>query len=281
KKTSVKKTSVKKTAVKKTAAKKTAAKKTVGGLAAVPQLDAPPPAELVTRTKEIHRRLARAQPDPQVELDHQDAWQLLIATILAARSNDRIINAITPALFARWPTPQALASAAPADVEQVVKRSGFFRQKARAIQSTATAVVEQFGGEVPRTMEQLVTLPGVARKTANVVLSSVFGVGSGIIVDLHVTRLVERLGLTADKDARRIEALLCALFPRRAWAAVGHRLVLHGRHVCTARKPRCARCPLHEVCPSAAESPAGRWTERARWEQRLTEARGRLDPAET
>lgn len=249
-------------------------------LAQVPQLPHPPAAELVTRAKEIHRRLRRAQPAPTVELDHDSAWQLLIATILAARSNDRIINTITPELFRRWPTPAALAEAPPAEVETVIKKSGFFRQKTKAIQATARAVVEHFDGETPSTMEALVTLPGVARKTANVVLSSAFGIGAGIIVDLHVTRLVERLGLTCDKDARRIEALLCALFPRQAWADVGHRLVLHGRHVCTARKPRCARCPLAEHCPSATDEPAGRWTERARWEQVLTESRGQTDELE-
>ncbi len=246
----------------------------------MPQLTEPPAAELVTRTKEIHRRLSKAQPNPKVELDHENAWQLLVATILAARSNDRIINSITPALFERWPTPHDLARAEVEQVEHMVKRSGFFRQKAKAIQATARAVVETFGGAVPQTMAELVTLPGVARKTANVVLSSVFDTGAGIVVDLHVIRLVERLGMTDDKDARRIEALLCALFPRRAWAKVGHRMVLHGRHVCTARKPRCGRCPINELCPSAGDEPAGRWTERARWEQVRTESRGALDPAE-
>lgn len=245
---------------------------------AVPVHAGPLPAVLVTRAREIHRRLARAQPAPKVELDHENAWQLLVATILAARSNDRIINTITPALFARWPTPAALALAPQAAVESVVKKSGFFRVKAAAIRKTAQAVVSEFDGEVPATMAELCTLPGVARKTANVVLASVFRVPSGIIVDLHVTRLVERLGLTADKDATRIEALLCALLPKRAWLDVGHRMVLHGRHVCTARKPKCAQCPINELCPSAAEQAAGRWTERAQWERVLTESRGRTDP---
>jgi endonuclease III len=244
----------------------------------VPVHDGPVPAELLARARELHRRLLRAQPAPKVELDHADAWQLLVATILAARSNDRTINKITPVLFARWSTPAALARAPQAAVEKVVAASGFFRVKASAIRRTAQALVTEFDGEVPATMAELCTLPGVARKTANVVLASVFRVPSGIIVDLHVTRLVERLGITADKDATRIEALLCALLPRRAWVDVGHRLVLHGRHVCTARKPRCGQCPLNEICPSAAEAPAGRWTERAAWEQGLTESRGRVDP---
>jgi endonuclease-3 len=251
--------------------------KTSAGKAAVPTVDGPVPEAMRARAKEIHRRLAKAQPAPQVELDHTNAWQLLIATILAARSNDRTINEITPELFSRWPTPAALAAADQAEVEVVVKRSGFFRNKARAIRQTSAALVTDFGGEVPATMAELITLPGVARKTANVVLNTVFKVASGIIVDIHVTRLVERFGFTSDKDATRIEALLCELFVRRAWVDIGHRLVLHGRHVCVARKPKCARCPLAEVCPSAAEAPAGRWTERAEWERVLTESRGAVD----
>jgi endonuclease III len=244
----------------------------------VPVHHGPLPAALVTRVRAIDRRLRRAQPAPKVELDHADAWQLLVATILAARSNDRTINTITPVLFARWPTPAALARAPLPAIEAVVKPSGFFRVKAKAIRLTAAAVVADFGGQVPATMAELRTLPGVGRKTANVVLTSVFRVPSGIIVDLHVTRLVERLGITADQDATRIEALLCALLPRRAWVDVGHRLVLHGRHVCTARRPRCGPCPLNELCPSAAEPAAGRWTERAAWERVLTESRGTIDP---
>ena len=235
------------------------------------------PEVLKTRAKEIHRRLKKAQPAPQVELDHENAWQLLVATILAARSNDRVINSITPALFQRWPTPEALAAAPQEEVEVVVKRSGFFRNKAKAIRRTAQAVTTEFDGEVPGTMAELTTLPGVARKTANVVLNSVFKVPSGIIVDIHVTRLVERFGFTSEKDAKKIEALLCALFPKHAWVDIGHRLVLHGRHVCTARKPNCAMCPLNEVCPVAMAEPAGRWTERAKWEQVLTESRGEVD----
>ena len=244
----------------------------------VPKFSGSLPPGAQPRADEIHRRLRKAQPNPQVELDHENAWQLLIATILAARSNDRIINSITPTLFERWPTPTALAAAPQDQVEVVVKRSGFFRNKAKAIRKTAQAVVTEFDGEVPETMAELCTLPGVARKTANVVLSSVHGMNSGIVVDLHVTRLVERFGFTNDKDAKRIEAMLCVLFPKRSWAQVGHRLVLHGRHVCTARKPKCRHCPINEVCPSAAEEPAGGWTARARWEQTLTESRGTVDP---
>lgn len=245
--------------------------------AAVPTFTGTIDAAMQERADEIGRRLRKAQPKPEVELDHEDAWQLLIATILAARSNDRIINTITPTLFERWPTPAALAAAEQEEVEVVVKRSGFFRQKAKAIRTTAQAVVTDFDGEVPATMAELVTLPGVARKTANVVLNSVFRVASGIIVDLHVTRLVERLGFTSVKDAKKIEALLCALFPKKTWVDIGHRLVLHGRHVCTARKPRCEHCPVNEQCPSSGAEPIGGWTARAQWEQTLTESRGAED----
>ncbi|MEM6995346.1 MAG: endonuclease III [Myxococcota bacterium] len=278
KKTASKKTASKKTASKKTASKKTASKKTARVAGAPPVHEGRISPALAERALAIHTRLAKAQPAPRVELDHQNAWQLLIATILAARSNDRTINTITPELFRRWPTPADLAAASQEDVEVVVKRSGFFRNKAKAIRKTAQALVAEFGGTVPSTMVELTTLPGVARKTANVVLNSVFRIPSGIIVDIHVTRLVERFGFTTDKDAKKIEALLCALLPKRTWVDAGHRIVLHGRHVCTARAPRCGRCPLNELCPSASAEAAGSWTTRARWEQVLTESRGETDP---
>lgn len=241
--------------------------------------DVPPPPgpiskEVRAAALEIHRRLEVAQPHPRVELDHENAFQLLIATILAARSNDRTINGITPTLFARWPTPAALAVAEQDEIETVIRASGFFRNKAKAIRETAQMIVAEFGGEVPATMAELLRLPGVARKTANVVLCSAFRIGSGVIVDIHVTRLVERFGWTQSKDALAIEGLLCAVFPASSWVDVGHRLVLHGRHLCTARKPQCGRCPIQEVCPSAAEEPLGPWTARAAEVRRRAEAGG-------
>jgi endonuclease-3 len=229
------------------------------------------------RAAEVHARLRRAQPSPRVELDFQNAWHLLVATILAAQSTDRTINEITPELFRRWPTPAALGAASQDEVEQVVLRSGFFRNKARAIREASQAIAAEHGGEVPRTMEALVKLPGVARKTANVVLGSAYGITAGFIVDTHVTRLAARLQLTPETDPVKIEVALCELFPKRSWIDDAHRLILHGRHVCTARAPKCSRCPLNEVCPSAAAEPAGAWTERAKWEQTLTESRGRID----
>ena len=236
-----------------------------------------PPAEVVSRAGEIRTRLAKAIPNPVVELDFETPWQLLIATMLAAQSTDRTINTITPILFERWPTPAALAAAPQAEVEQVVRRSGYFRQKAKAIRAASGAIAAEHGGEVPADIDTLVTLPGVARKTANVVLGSAMGIASGFVVDTHCRRLSQRLGLTTSDDPVRIEAELCRLFARRSWIQMSHRFILHGRYVCLARAPKCDRCPLNEVCPSAAAEPAGRWTQRASWERALVESRGAED----
>ncbi|MCZ7684574.1 MAG: endonuclease III [Sandaracinaceae bacterium] len=237
-----------------------------------------PAAELRKQAKDVRARLARAIPEPVVELDHASAWQLLVATILSAQSTDKKINEVTPALFARWPTPKALGEADPAEVEVVVKPTGFFRNKAKAIIGASRAVAERFGGEVPRTMEEITTLPGVARKTGNVVLGSAYGIASGIVVDTHVTRVARRLELTVHEDPVQIEEELMGLFAKRDWVRMGHRLVLHGRYVCKAKQPRCPRCPLNEIC-AAAEAPPGtrRWTERASWERALVESRGAID----
>jgi endonuclease III len=229
------------------------------------------------RALAIAQRLRKAQPHPVCELDHRSPWELLVATILAAQANDRTINEITPALFARFPTPAALAAADPGEVETMVKRSGFFRNKARMIQAASAMIASEFGGEVPRTMEALVRLPGVARKTANVVLGTAMRVTAGIIVDTHVTRVSQRLRLTAHEDPVDIEQDLCALLPKRSWIDDSHRFVLHGRYVCVARNPRCVSCPINELCPSSAHEPAGTWTQRAAWAQQLIESRGRED----
>ena len=180
----------------------------------VPVHDAPIPAALRTRVRELDRRLRRAQPSPKVELDHADAWQLLVATILAARSNDRTINKLTPELFSRWPTPAALARAPQAAVEKVVAPSGFFRVKAKAIRATAAAVVADFDGQVPRTMAELCTLPGVGRKTANVVLNVAFGEPT-MAVDTHVFRVANRTGLAPGRNELEVETQLLARVPER------------------------------------------------------------------
>jgi endonuclease-3 len=232
------------------------------------------------RASEVHARLSVTLESPPCELDFQNPWQLLVATILSAQSTDKMINKVTPGLFARWPNPVALATASQEEVEVVVKPTGFFRNKAKAIRGAAALIVERFGGEVPRTVEELTSLPGVARKTANVVLGTAYRIPSGITVDTHAGRVARRLELTEHDDPEKVEADLTALFPKDAWIDTGHRLVLHGRYVCLARKPRCGECPLAELCPSReGEAPALPWTERAARERVKVLARGAVADA--
>lgn len=186
-----------------------------------------------------------------VELDHHDAYELLCATILAAQSTDKMINTLTPALFARWPDATALAGADPAELETVIHKSGFFRAKARSLLGMARAVVERHGGLVPRDLDALVALPGVGRKTANVVRAAIWGLADGIVVDTHVTRLAARLGLTRETDAVKIERDLMACVPQPEWITFANRLIWHGRRVCHARAPACSACALAPACPSA------------------------------
>jgi endonuclease-3 len=200
------------------------------------------------RAMAIARGLERAYPDAWCELDYRSAWELLVATILSAQCTDKMVNQVTPSLFATFPTPQALADAPPAEVESLIKRTGFFRQKTKAIQSVGRRVVESFGGEVPEAMEDLTTLPGVGRKTANVVRGTAFGLPA-IFVDTHVRRLANRLGLTVEDDPDKIERDLQALLPPRGWTAFAHRLIHHGRRVCFARRPRCSGCAVRRWCP--------------------------------
>ncbi len=201
------------------------------------------------RSQAIFSRLAARYPDARPALDFQGAWGLLVATVLAAQCTDARVNQVTPTLFARWPSIADLAGADVADIEEVVHSTGFFRNKAKNLKAAATRIMDSFGGEVPRSMKELVTLPGVARKTANIVLGSAFGVNEGIAVDTHVTRLSYRLDLTASTDPKRIEQDLMPLFERSQWADINHYLVYFGREVCIARKPRCGQCPLNDLCP--------------------------------
>ena len=203
------------------------------------------------RALEVLRRLKRAWPDAHCALEHADAYQLLVATILSAQCTDVRVNLVTPGFFARWPDAAALAAARQADVEEVVRSTGFFRNKARNLVAMAQALVADHGGEVPRTMDALRVLPGVGRKTANVVLGNAFGMNEGITVDTHVTRLAGLLGLTRETDPVRIEQELIRLVPRDDWTLVSHLLIQHGRAVCIARRPRCGECVLADVCPSA------------------------------
>lgn len=190
-----------------------------------------------------------AVPEPRCELDYSTPFELLIATQLSAQSTDSMVNKVTPELFRRWPDAGALAVADTADVEVVLKPTGFFRQKTKNAIRTAQLLVTNFGGEVPRTLEELVTLPGVARKTANVVLGTAFGVQSGVTVDTHVYRVTGRWGWHTEKTAEKVEPLLMAWLPKAGWSDFGHRAVLFGRYTCVARKPKCSTCALAAACP--------------------------------
>jgi endonuclease-3 len=207
-------------------------------------------APAAARAPAILAGLERLYPDADCELDHVDAFQLLVATILSAQTTDRAVNQVTPGLFARFPDAPALAAADPLDVEPLIATIGLFRNKAKSVVGAARALVERHGGAIPREREALEALPGVGRKTANVVLSTAFR-EPALAVDTHVTRLAGRLGLSAETDPRRIEGDLTALFPRERWGFVSHALIWHGRRVCDARAPRCAACGLAPHCPSA------------------------------
>jgi endonuclease III len=202
------------------------------------------------RVRAILKKLDEAYPAATCELKHENAWQLLVATILSAQSTDVTVNQVTPALFRKYPTPEALAYANPSEVEQEIHSTGFFRNKTKSIMGASKKIVEEFRGEVPRTMEEILTLPGVARKTANVVLGTAFGIASGVVVDTHVMRLTQRLDLTKNTDPKKIEQDLMQVIPRDKWILFAHQLIWHGRRVCHARKPKCIECNLDALCYS-------------------------------
>lgn len=206
------------------------------------------------RARRIDRVLAETYPDAHSELDFTSPYELLVATVLSAQTTDVRVNLVTPVLFAAYPTPTDLAAADPADVERIIASTGFFRQKTKAIVGLAQAVVERFGGEVPGRLADLVTLPGVGRKTANVVLGNAFGV-PGITVDTHFGRLARRFRWTDEVDAEKVEADVASLFPPKDWTLLSHHLIWHGRRVCHARKPACGACPVAALCPSYGEGP--------------------------
>lgn len=203
------------------------------------------------RISEITRLLHETYPDIRCELDFTNALELLVATILSAQCTDVRVNLVTPALFARYPTAQAYAEADISELEELIRSTGFYHNKAKSIQSAARRLVEVYGGEVPADMKELLTLSGVARKTANVVLGNVFGIAEGVVVDTHVKRLAERLALTPETTPEKIERDLMALAPREEWIDLSHLLIFQGRRVCNARKPNCAVCTIHHLCPSA------------------------------
>lgn len=205
--------------------------------------------EKTNRAMAVLARLKKRYPEPETMLDHKNPWELLVATVLAAQCTDARVNTITPELFRRWPDPAALARAPQEELEDVIHAAGFYHSKAKNLIGAAKRVVEAYGGEVPRTLEELVTLPGVARKTANVVLWGGFGINEGLAVDTHVKRLSFRLGLTKNTEPVKIEQDLIKIFPREEWGDVNHRLVWFGRDVCDARRPACSECELYDLCP--------------------------------
>jgi len=210
-----------------------------------------PQANLGRHAAEVFEKLFALYPDAHCELDYQNAFQLLVATILSAQCTDQRVNMVTPTLFARCPDAAALAAARQEDVEEIIRSTGFFRNKARNLIGMAGAVVDRHAANIPATMDELVLLPGVGRKTANVVLGNACGINEGVVVDTHVQRLSARLGLTSQADPGKIERDLMALYDRDRWTLLSHLLIWHGRRVCYARKPRCAECALNTICPSA------------------------------
>lgn len=205
---------------------------------------------------ELIARLRATYPDAHCALDYTTPVELLVATILSAQCTDERVNLTTPALFARYPSVQALAAADPEEMEELVRPTGFYRQKARYIREAAARLLSEYDGEVPPEMENLLSLPGVARKTANVVRGEIFGLADGVTVDTHVKRLSARLGLTTETDPVKVERDLMAIIPRESWIEISHLLIWHGRRICKARKPDCPACPLNDICPSA---DSGQW----------------------
>jgi endonuclease-3 len=207
--------------------------------------------QLKERAKQVIRLLKRAYPDAKCSLNHSNAFELLIATILSAQCTDERVNIVTADLFRKYRKPEDYLKVSEKELQKDIRTTGFFRNKTKSIQGTAKVLTESYGGKVPDTMEELLELPGVARKTANVVLGNAFGVKSGIVVDTHVTRLSHRLGLTEHKTAEKIERDLIELVPKKDWVIFSHLLIYHGRRVCKARNPSCAECVVEKLCPSS------------------------------
>src|ERR1700720_227563 len=230
----------KKKVVKKIQGKKSAAKKTPGAAAGTDP----------KRVAAILAGLDAAYPDATCELNYSNAFQLLIATILSAQCTDVRVNQVTQELFKKYTKPEDFAYAHPAELEKEIRPTGFFRNKTKSIMGASKGLIEKFGGQVPRTMEEILTLPGVARKTGNVVLGTAYGITSGIVVDTHVIRLSRRLDLTKHEDPKKIEEDLIRVIPKEKWITFSHQLIFHGRRVCVARKPRCIDCNLESLCYS-------------------------------
>ncbi|MDX2051270.1 MAG: endonuclease III [Polyangiaceae bacterium] len=233
------------------------ARKTPGKKSAAPK--APKPAKALKPAKPTAKannartfaKLCAAHPDAHCELHHQSPFELLVATVLSAQSTDVAVNLVTPELFRRFGTPAKLGSAEPSEIEQLLSRLGMFRQKAKNIIGLSRQLVESHKGAVPRTLAELILLPGVGRKTANVVLGVAFGTPEGVVVDTHVQRISQRLGWTEESTPEKIELDLMRMFPKSDWDRLSHTLIFHGRRICAARKPACAACPVNGECPSA------------------------------
>lgn len=213
-----------------------------------------PLADPKRQARQVAAALERCYPDASCALAHRNPYELLVATILSAQCTDARVNLVTPALFERFPNPQALAHADLAEIEDLIHSTGFFRAKARNLSGMAQRLVERCGGEVPADLDALTALPGVGRKTANVVLGNAFGLASGFVVDTHVKRLSRRLGLTTETTPERIERDLIRIVPRSGWIDMSHRLILHGRRYCLALRPKCGECPLESICPKIGVS---------------------------
>ncbi|HKN84521.1 MAG TPA: endonuclease III [Pyrinomonadaceae bacterium] len=207
--------------------------------------------ELKERTREIIRRLKRTYPGAKCSLNHSNPFELLIATILSAQCTDERVNIVTADLFRKYKKPDDYVEVSPRELEKDIQSTGFFRNKTKSIQGTSKVLLEEYGGEVPHTMEELLELPGVARKTANVVLGNAFGVKAGVVVDTHVTRLSHRLDLTQEKTAEKIERDLIEIVPKKDWVIFPHLMIYHGRKICKARNPLCAECQIEKQCPSS------------------------------
>jgi len=202
------------------------------------------------RIAEILRRLEAAYPNAECALHHRNAWELLVATILSAQCTDARVNMVTPELFRKFPTPEAMAEASLPEIEEEIRSTGFYHNKAKSISGAAKKIVSEFGGKVPRTMTELLTVPGAARKTANVVLGVAYHVAEGVVVDTHVLRISNRLGLTKETDPKKVEQDLMKIIPKDHWIQFSHEMIHHGRQVCIARKPRCVDCTLETLCHS-------------------------------
>lgn len=207
--------------------------------------------ELKVRVREVIRRLKRAYPDAKTALNHTNPFELLIATILSAQSTDARVNIVTSDLFRKYRKPEDYLKVPASELERDIHSTGFFRNKTRSIQGTAKKLIEKFGGEVPHTMDELLELPGVARKTANVVLGNAYGIKAGVVVDTHVTRLSHRLGFSREKTAEKIELDLMEIVPRKDWVIFPHLMIYHGRQICKARAPLCDQCVIEKLCPSS------------------------------